>query len=169
MKKCPFCAEDIQDEAVFCRYCKKDLQVSSGREEVLYEGKASWRGFMAWLICGVILLPFLAGLLILAFLWLKLATEEYRITTTVIDQSSGFIAKRHKTSDVWRIKDIQFNQGLWDRIFKTGTIRIVSLDRSDPALVLQGLPGAKGIYGRLKDAAYRQRAERKVTAMELSS
>ncbi len=99
-----------------------------------------------WLTLGLICL----GILSILSPLLLAKTIHYRITNYRIDFERGVVSKNIDTMELWHVEDIQFHQGLFDRIFNVGCITVFSNDKTTPKLELRGVPRPRDIFDNLK-------------------
>jgi len=118
----------------------------------IFGGQPSWRADF-WQYVGAVLTAVVGiGLIWLLALELRRRNTHFRITERAIDYEYGVFSKRIETTQLWRVRDLKFEQSLLDRMLGIAHIHVYTQDVTDPNLIINGLPGSREVFERLRSA-----------------
>jgi membrane protein YdbS with pleckstrin-like domain len=141
-----------------------------------YSGKAmigSWFGaailtaglivaavmFPPWwpISAGAIVVIWIVLLLVFAYRRLNL---HYELTSQRLIHKTGILTRRSDRIEAIDIDDVTFEQGIVERMFGVGKIKITSSDRTHPEIVLIGIDDVKRVADLIDDARRKERRKR---------
>lgn len=94
---------------------------------------------------------------------------KYKLTEEKLMISSGFLNKKEEEVRLYRIMDMTLERPLNQRIFKLGTIRCNSADKSSPIFYISRIKNSEKIKNMLSDMVEQERTKKRVSGREYMS
>jgi uncharacterized membrane protein YdbT with pleckstrin-like domain len=131
-------------------------------EELIWEGRPTWKAWAFNWILGWVLLPVVVGAILLLSVWTKTRSKRWKLTTRRIETETGLLSKRVDTLELWRVRDVEYSQSVTERLAGISSLKITAHDEGSPVIEVRCFPGDRAVYDRLMVAVMQARQQRGV-------
>ncbi len=97
---------------------------------------------------------------------LPLSFTKYSVTEEKLIIKTGFFSTKEEEVRLYRILDVTLNRKLSEKIFKLGTIHIVSSDKSTPDFDIKRVKNSREVKEIISDLVEAARRKNRVSARE---
>lgn len=98
---------------------------------------------------------------------LPISFTKYALTDDRLFCDTGLLSIKEEEILLYRIRDITFTQSIWQRIFRVGSIHVVSSDQTAPRMVVQSVKNARDVKEQLFTKVEEAKTARRMRSMEL--
>jgi hypothetical protein len=94
--------------------------------------------------------------------WIAALTTRYKLTNERLITTHGFITKHIEEVELFRVNDVSMRQGVMERIFGLGDIRLETTDASRPEPDIKDVKNPERVKDMIRLASRAERQRRRV-------
>ncbi len=148
------------------------MDLQSG-EKVIYEGHPSWRAILGFYLLGfaiavgvgfvvkladsttsgVVAAAAIAGITVLVGLIKRIATV-YTITDRRLNIKRGIIARKVQETRIQRVQNVNFSQGVYERIMQIGNVEFTTAGTEESNFVFAGVGQPEQVVEKVDRATH---------------
>ena len=100
--------------------------------------RVEWLAFRGafWCVFGVLLV---SGVLVVGRVVFIILGHRYRLTSQRLFIERGILSQTTDQTELIRVDDVRIHKSLFDRLFRLGTIAILTTDATDRQVVIEGI------------------------------
>jgi uncharacterized membrane protein YdbT with pleckstrin-like domain len=99
--------------------------------------------------------------------YLVVKNQVYELTNQRLKMHSGVLSKRIEELELYRVRDTQFEQPFFLRLFGLGNVILLTTDTTSPEVIVPAIPNAQAIREQIRDAVEETRDTKRVRVAEL--
>ena len=139
-------------------------------EKILWIGQPSQlENLGTFIVCGLVCLTLVGAVIAIPLAtWRYLATrcQRFKLTDQRLVINSGVLNKKNEQIELFRVRDIDWEQPLSLRLFKLGRLTITSTDRTDPIAVINAIRGGEAVVEQFRRTITKLRQKSRVGVIE---
>ncbi len=117
----------------------------AGPEETAWRGGPSqWTNFPVFVLCAPLSL-LVVPLLYAAWVIIETRSATFTLTSERLRTERGVLSKKRDELELYRVRDIETRQTVWQRLVGVGSVVLLTSDRSDPTLVMPSIRGHREV------------------------
>ena len=139
-------------------------------EQAIWNGQPSQIANLGtFIVCGLVCLTVAGAIIAIPLaIWRYLVTrcESFKLTDQRLVITSGVLNKKNEQIELFRTKDITWEQPLLLRLFKLGRLSITSTDRTDPIATINAIQGGEALVETFRTTVTKLRQKNRVGVIE---
>ena len=105
---------------------------------------------VGFVVCVALIFAFGLGLVLLLIWWLQCRFTVYKVTNLRVIEQIGILSRRTNEVRHVDVRNLKVNQGIFQRLFGTGSVAVSSAGQSDIELTIRHIRDPNKIVGIIR-------------------